>query len=389
MLTYKGIPLWRNIRVLQAVAQIASAVVVLGFLAFFINNVLAAADARGLSLGFDFLDESAGFPIGESVIAYDPSMSFSRAFLVGILNTLKVALLGVVLATLLGVVIGVARLSTNWLVRQLAGAYIESIRNTPLLVQLFFWFFAVFQRLPPVKESVHISNLIYLNQRGVYMIWFDPTSTFRTWLVGVGGSVVLALALWIGLTQRQLRTGRPSYPVLSALLALVLVPALTWVILPQAPLTPNIPVLGRFNFEGGIKLTTQFSALLVGLVIYTSSFIAEIVRAGIQAVPRGQVEAARAIGLTNLQALRLVIFPQALRVIIPPLISQYLNLTKNSSLAIAIGYPDLFSIGRIMINQAGRAVPVFLMVMATYLAMSLTYSVVLNIYNRRIRIVER
>jgi general L-amino acid transport system permease protein len=170
---------------------------------------------------------------------------------------------------------------------------------------------------------------------------------------------------------------------------LILVPLLGWFLLPGPPLTLDVPVLGRFNYEGGIRLTTQFSALLVGLVIYTASFIAEVVRAGIQSVSRGQIEAARAIGLSNLQALRLVILPQALRVIIPPLISQYLNLTKNSSLAIAIGYPDLFSVGRIMINQAGRAVPVFLMIMLAYLAMSLTYSIVLNLYNRRIRFVER
>ena len=389
VLTYKGVPLWRDVRVLQAVAQVVSAILVLGFLAFFIDNVLKAADARGLSLGFDFLKESAGFPIGESVIDYEPSDTFARAFLVGILNTLKVAGVGVVLATILGTIVGVARLSTNWLVRSVASAYVETIRNTPLLVQLFFWFFAVFQQLPPVRESLQLGGMIFLNQRGVYMVWFNPTPTFSTWLLTVLAGIGLAVLLWIVLSRWQMRTGRSTYPVLSACGALILVPLLGWFLLPGPPLTLDVPVLGRFNYEGGIRLTTQFSALLVGLVIYTASFIAEVVRAGIQSVSRGQIEAARAIGLSNLQALRLVILPQALRVIIPPLISQYLNLTKNSSLAIAIGYPDLFSVGRIMINQAGRAVPVFLMIMLAYLVMSLTYSIVLNLYNRHIRFVER
>jgi general L-amino acid transport system permease protein len=388
VLTYRGVPLWRDVRVIQAVAQIVSAIVVLGFLAFFIDNVLKAAHARGLSLGYDFLGVSAGFPIGESLIEYDPSSTFARAFMVGILNTLKVAGVGVVLATTLGTIVGVARLSTNWLVRSIASVYIETIRNVPLLVQLFFWYYAVFQQLPPVRESIRLGSVVFLNQRGVYMVWFDPTPTFSTWLFTLLAGIVLAVVLWVVLSRWQMRTGRSTYPVLSALGALVLVPALGWLLLAQPPLTLNMPVLGRFNYEGGTKLTTQFSALLVGLVIYTASFIAEIVRAGIQSVSRGQVEAARAIGLSNLQALRLVIFPQALRVLIPPLISQYLNLTKNSSLAVAIGYPELFTVGRIMINQAGRAVPVFTMVMVAYLVMSLTYSVVLNLYNRRVRFVE-
>lgn len=389
VLTYRGVPLWRDIRVLQAVAQVVSAVVILGFLAFFLNNVLKAANARGLSLGYDFLQESAGFPIGESVIEYEPADTFARAFMVGVLNTIKVAGVGIILATILGTIIGVARLSTNWLVRTMASAYVETIRNVPLLVQLFFWFFAVFQRLPPVKESIQLGGMLFLNQRGVYMVWFDPSPTFSTWLLTLLAGIVLAVVLWAILSRWQMRTGQTTYPVLSAMVAVVLVPTLGWILMAQPPLTLNVPVLGRFNYEGGIRLTNQFSALLVGLVIYTASFIAEVVRAGIQAVSRGQVEAARAIGLSNLQALRLVIFPQALRVIIPPLISQYLNLTKNSSLAIAIGYPDLFTVGRIMINQAGRAVPVFTMIMVSYLIMSLTYSIVLNIYNRRIRFVER
>jgi general L-amino acid transport system permease protein len=390
ILTYQGIPLWRDDRVLKGVAQIVSAVVVLGFLYFFITNVLQAAEDRGLGLGYNFLQEAAGFPIGESVIIeYEPSMSFAQAYTVGLLNTLKVALIGIVLATILGIIIGVARLSSNWLVRNTASVYIEIVRNIPLLVLLFFIFFGVFQQLPRVQESVSIGNFIFLNQRGVYMAWFVQTGTTTAWFVILAASIVLAMIVFVVLGSYQLNTGRNMRPGWWAIGIVIVIPVLGWFLLPEQPLYLDLPVLQRFNYEGGTTLTTSFSALLLGLVIYTAAFIAEIVRAGIQSVSKGQVEAARSLGLKPFQALRLVIFPISLRVIIPPLISQYLNLTKNSSLAIAIGYPDLFAVGRIMINQAGRAVPVFLMIMGTYLLISLTYSVVLNIYNRRVSFVEK
>lgn len=389
ILTYQGVPLWRDDRVLKGVAQVVSAIVVLGFLYFFFSNVLEAADARGLSLGYDFLQDSAGFPIGESVIIqYEPSMSFLQAFAVGLLNTLKVSLVGIVLATILGIIVGVARLSSNWLIRNIASVYVESLRNVPLLVLLFFIFFGVFQALPSVQESVALGNILYINQRGFYLAWFITTESTLTWFVILAVAIVLALIVFVLLGNYQLRTGRETHPFLWALGILVVIPLGAWFLLPNQPLYLDSPVLGRFNFEGGTVLTTQFAALLLGLVVYTAAFIAEIVRAGIQAVSRGQVEAARSIGLKPFQALRLVIFPQALRVVIPPLISQYLNLTKNSSLAIAIGYPDLFAVGRIMINQAGRAIPVFIMIMATYLLLSLTYSVILNLYNRRVAFTE-
>ena len=390
ILTYQGVPLWRDDRVIKGVAQIVSAIIVLGFLYFFISNVLSAADARGLSLGFDFLEQSAGFPIGESVIIeYEPSMSFAEAFAVGLLNTLKVSLIGIVLATILGIIVGVARLSSNWLIHNIASVYVETIRNVPLLVLLFFIFFGVFQALPGVKESVNLGNLLFINQRGFYLAWFITTGSSGTWFVILAVAIILAMIVFVLLGSYQLRSGRETHPFLWALGILILLPLAAWFLMPEQPLYLDVPVLGNFNFEGGTVLTTQFAALLLGLVLYTAAFIAEIVRAGIQAVSKGQVEAARAIGLKPFQSLRLVIFPQALRVIIPPLISQYLNLTKNSSLAIAIGYPDLFAVGRIMINQAGRAVPVFMMIMATYLLISLTYSVILNLYNRRVAFEER
>jgi general L-amino acid transport system permease protein len=384
-----SVPLWRDERVLKGIVQILSAIAVIGFVIFFISNVIRAANARGLGLGYGFLDESAGFPLAESVIPYEESRSFAYAFLAGIVNTLKVALAGIVLTTILGVVIALARLSTNWLVSKLAGAYIEAVRNVPLLVQLLIWYEAVFKRMPPVRESIRWPGPIFFSQRGLYMPAPVPTSTFGPWAVIVVVAFLLAILLRSLLIRYQLRTGRTTYPLTIAFLTLIGLPALGWFLVGSSPLVTEAPVLGRFNFEGGLQLTPEFAAMLTGLVVYTSAFTAEVVRAGIQAVDRGQFEAARAVGLSNLQVMRLVVFPQALRVIIPPLISQYLNLTKNSSLAVVVGYPDLFYVGRTMINQAGRAVPVFVMVMATYLLMSLTTSVLLNIYNRRIQLVER
>ncbi len=375
--------------VLQWIAQIVSAVLVIVFLIFFVSNVLRAAEARGLSLGYGFIDTASGFPLPESVLPYDAARPFGYAFLIGILHTLKVSVVGVVLATLLGTVTALARLSTNWLVNKIASVYIEIIRNIPLAVQLFFWYFAVFQQLPSVQESFELPGPIFFSQRGLYMVWASPTATFGFWMVFVIAGVVLAVVLYRVLTSYQLRTGRTTYPIATALIVLIALPVVGWFLAGANPLSKTVPVLGKFNFSGGLNLTPEFTALLVGLVIYTGAFIAEVVRAGILAVSRGQFEAARAVGLSPMLVLRLVVLPQALRVIIPPLISQYLNLTKNSSLAILIGYPDLFFVGRTTINQAGRAVPVFILVMVSYLLMSLTTSAIMNVYNRRIQLVER
>ena len=388
-LTRKGVPLWRDVVVLKWIAQILSAVLVVGFLAFFISNVLKAADARGLGLGYGFLDDAAGFPVAESVIPYDPSRSFGYALLVGLLNTLKVSLVGIVLATFLGLAAALARLSSNWLVSTLAGTYINIIRNVPLLVQLFIWYFAVFQQLPAVNEAFSLPGPIFLSQRGLYMVGAQPTGTFLLWAVFVVTGVVLAGLVHRALIRIQLDTGRTTYPLATAIVVLFLVPAIGWFLVGSPPLEKSVPILGRFNFDGGMRLTPEFAALLVGLVVYTGAFIAEVIRAGILAVQKGQVEAAKAIGLKPLQILRLVVLPLAMRVIIPPLISQYLNLIKNSSLAVVIGYADLFFVGRTIINQAGQAVPVFLMIMGCYLAISLLTSAVMNVYNRRVQLVER
>ena len=366
-LTYDGVPLWRDTRVLRATAQIVSVVMVVIVVFFVAGNVLDAADKRGFSLGFGFLDEEAGFPIAESVIEYHESDSFRYAFTVGVLNTLKVARL----------------------ISRLANVYIEICRNIPLLVQLFFWYFSVFLVLPTVQESIRWPGPVFLNNRGFFAVWASPSPSFTPWLLFVLGGILLAIAARVALARLRPRLGRSTHPNIGALAAFVILPAIGWVLVGESPLIKDVPELGRFNFVGGLRFTPEFAALLLGLVIYTASFISEIVRAGIQSVPRGQVEAARALGLSELQTQQSVVFPQALRVIVPPLISQFLNLTKNSSLAIAIGYPDLFSIGRIMINQAGRAVPIFLLIMAAYLVMSLTFAVVGNLYNRQVRFTER
>ena len=379
------VPLWRDERAIRAVAQLISAALLTGAVIWLVTNFLQAAEQRGLPLGYDFLSQESGFPIGESVIQYDPSRPFLYAFLVGLLNTLKVSILGIILATILGTGIGLARMSSNWLLSRLSLAYIEFFRNTPLLVLLFIWYFAVFNRFPRVRDSFALPGPIYLNQRGLFVPWPKYTTEGLLFLAAILLGIVTAAAAWIWLRRVREQTGRQTYFWPISLFLLLLFPAMAWISQSGRTITWDIPILEGFNFQGGTTLTPEFAALLVGLVTYTAAFIAEVVRSGIQAVDRGQKEAARAIGLSSTQVLSLVIIPQALRVMIPPMISQFLNLTKNSSLALAIGYPDVFAVGRIMINQAGRAVPVFSMVMLVYLTISLFVSFILNWYNRRIQ----
>jgi general L-amino acid transport system permease protein len=384
-----AIPFWRDERVLNALTQIVSAVLVIGFLIWVVINFFEAAKARNLALNFNFLNNPAGFPISDPAIEYDSSMSFGRAFLVGLLNTLRVSVLGIVVATILGTLVALARLSTNWLLSRIALIYIEFHRNIPLLVLLFIWYFTVFAQLPPVDEAKVLPGPIYLTQRGIYMTWPRLTETGGIFMVFAVLGVLLAISAYIILRRRRAITGKETYYTPISLAILIVLPLIGWFASGGTPLYLDVPERVGFNLQGGSRLTPEYAGLFVGLVMYTAGFIAEVVRAGIQAVSRGQVEAARAVGLSYSQVLSLVVFPQALRVMIPPMISQYLNLTKNSSLALAIGYQDVFSVGRIAINQAGRAVPVFAMVMVTYLSMSLITSLILNIYNRRIQFIVR
>jgi general L-amino acid transport system permease protein len=385
---HQRVPLWRDVRVLSALGQAIFVVVIIIVGAFLYGNVRAALQRQGLVTGFDFMRAPAGFNIGDGP-AFEPSESYARAFTIGVINTLRVIGLGIVLATMLGLVAGVARLSSNWLVAKIAAVYVQIIRNTPLLLQLFFWFFAVILKLPNVRNSITLPGPIYMNVRGIYIPWAIPTETFGLWRNALLAGLVVAGLVWLGIARWERRTGRVGFAPLYALAAFALMAAAGWFVLPSAPLTPDVPTLRGLNYRGGARMSPEYAALLFGLVFYTGAFIAEIVRAGIQAVSKGQVEAARALGLRPLAVLRLVVFPQALRVIIPPLTSQYLNLAKNSSLAVAIGYPDLFSIGGTIFNQTGHALEIISLIMLSYLTMSLTTSLLLNIYNRRVRLVER
>lgn len=386
---YAGTPFWRDERLLHLIAQVISAVLVIGMLWWLVDNFLLAMQQRGMGLSFAFLRESAGFPITDAPIPYDPSRSFAYAFYVGILNTLRISVIGIFLATILGVIVGLARLSTNWLVNRIALGFIEFHRNIPLLVLLFIWYFAVFIKLPGVRASIQWPGPVFLNQRGLYMVWPRLLEGGNIFVIAVASGIVLAVIAWVVLSRVRVVTGRPTYFGAVSLAILILIPMIGWFLAGGAPLEADVPNLQGFNFRGGVHLTPEFAALLFGLVTYTAAFIAEVVRAGIQAVSRGQLEAAKAVGLNYAQVLALVIIPQALRVIIPPLISQYLNLTKNSSLAFFIGFADLFYVGRTTMNQAGRVLQIFILIMAAYLVMSLVTSMILNFYNRRIQFLER
>ena len=384
---HAAVPPWRNVRVLGIVAQAAVLLAVALGAAYLINNLTSAMAQRGLTLGFDFLGRTAGFEIGESPVPYRASDTYGDAFLVGVLNTLFVSVVGIVLATVLGVIIGVARLSPNWLVSRVAAGYVEVIRNTPLLVQLFLIYFVVLLQLPAVRDTIALPGSVFLNQRGLFVPGPQFGSGFGTWLAILGAGLMIAVTARVVAARRE-AAGHHSHRLgLVGVLAFIGLAVAGWMVV-GAPLTFDLPVRGRFNFSGGLALSTSFTALLSGLVIYTAAFIAEVVRGGIQAVRRGQLEAARALGLSEGDTLRLVVFPQALRVIVPPLTSQYLNLTKNSSLAIAVGYPDLFKVGTTMANQTGQPVPVIALVMGTYLAISLATSLLMNLYNRRVQVLE-
>ncbi|HSL29696.1 MAG TPA: ABC transporter permease subunit [Anaerolineales bacterium] len=383
--------LWRDIRFLKILAQAAFLILLLLVFAYFYRNVTTNLARQGLTMGYGFMRNPASFGIGETFIPYNPSDTYARALVVGLVNTLVVSGLGIVLTTFVGVLAGVARLSSNWLINKFAAAYVAVIRNTPLLLQLMFWYFGVFIQLPAVRDAVEFPGPVYLSQRGVYMIWGEGTDTFPAWRIFILLAILSIFVIWLVLRSAQRRSSLPLSPWwnLAYLGVPLLIMTVGFVIQPEPPLRADVPELSGFNFAGGLRLTPEFAALLFGLVVYTGAFIAEIVRAGIQAVSRGQVEAARSLGLTTGQALRLVVFPQALRIMVPPVTSQYLNLAKNSSLAIAIGFPDLFSVAGTVFNQTGAAIEIITIMMLSYLSISLFTSLLMNIYNRRIQLVER
>jgi general L-amino acid transport system permease protein len=378
-----SVPWWNDRRMRSVLYQVAviGGVVLLG--AYLVSNTLANLESRNIATGFGFLGREAGFGVSESVIEYSPADSYARVLLVGLLNTLKVSIVGIVLATIIGTIAGIARLSRNWLVARFASVYVEGLRNIPVLLQLFFWYALISELLPGPRQALNPLPGVFLSARGLKFpepVW-QTTHLLMFIAVLVGIAAAWMIGRWAR-TRRE-RSGQ-LFPLIQVGLALVLgLPLLVW-ILGGAPRAMNVPELRGFNFVGGFTVTPEFTALLVGLVLYTGTFVAEIVRGGILAVAHGQTEAGLALGLSRGQVLRLIILPQALRVIIPPLTSQYLNLTKNSSLAVAIGYPDLVSTANTAINQTGQAVEGIAIIMAVYLTVSLSISTFMNWYNRRI-----
>ena len=383
-----NIPFWLDPKKRSIFYQLGVLCLV-GLLAYYlVSNTLINLEKQSIATGWGFLKKESAFEIGESLIPYSAANTYGRALLVGALNTLKVALIGIIITILLGTIIGVARLSSNWLVSRLAAVYIEVMQDIPVLLQLFFWYAIFYETLPSPRQALNPMTGLFLCNRGVVFAVPEAhpahTYMFLAFIVGCVGAYLLRR--WA--QKRHSRTGR-VFPVFWVSISAVIgFPSLTWLVC-GAPTAMNYPQLSGFNFEGGITLSPEFIALLLGLVLYTAAFVAEVVRAGIQSVSKGQKEAAMSIGLKSTQVLNLVILPQALRVIIPPLTSQMLNLTKNSSLAVAIGYPDFVSVANTTINQTGQSIEGVALIMLVYLIFSLSTSAFMNWYNKKVALVER
>ena len=382
-------PFWRDRAKRALIFQLLVVAAVAAFLLFIIGNVQENLSERGIRTGFGFLERTAGFGIGQTLIEYSKDSTYGRTFVIGLLNTLMVGGLGVLAATIVGFIVGIARLSPNWLLARLANAYIETFRNIPLLLQIFFWYFAVLRALPSARESLTFGEAFFLNVRGLFI----PEPLFESGFGLIPAAFVVAIVASIALVvwnkRRHEATGQ-RLPVGWIVPALIFGFPLLVLLATGVPVTWELPEMTGFNFRGGITVIPEFLALWLALTIYTASFIAEIVRSGIQAIPHGQTEAAQALSLPRKLVLRLIVIPQAMRVIIPPLTSQYLNLIKNSSLATAIGYPDLVSVfAGTTLNQTGQAIEVIAMTMAVYLIISLLVSMFMNWFNARFALVER
>jgi general L-amino acid transport system permease protein len=383
------IPFWRDERILNVLGQVVFILALLFLGSLIYQNMQAGLARQGITLSYGFLRGVSGFDLAESLFSYDRNSSYWQAYLAGLLNTLSVSVVGVILSTIFGIILGVSRLSTNFLINRLAAFYLEFIRNLSLLVFLIFWYLGVFLKLPRVRDAIIWPGDIILTNRGVGIPWGLPTASYPTFRLVLIVGLILAIGVFLALRAYSRRTGRAPLTTLWTLLTFVLVGLIGWIVLPEKPLTLDPPFVKGLNLSGGKILSPEYMALTSGLILYTSAFIGEVVRAGILSVSKGQVEASRALGLNGFQTLRLIVFPQALRVIVPPLTSQYLNLIKNSSLAIAVGYPDVFYVSNTIQNQTGRAVEMISMVMLTYLIFSLITSVFMNWYNQSIRLVER
>ena len=378
------VPLWRNTRVIKFVGQGLVLVIVAITLAYLGSNLIANFRRLNLTFGFNFLSRPSSFGIADPPIAYRPTDPYTRALLIGLLNSLRVMFFGIIIAVVLGISVGIGRLSNNWLVRRLAGVYVEILRNTPLLLQLFFWYFAVFLRLPKIERPLVVGDRIFLTNRGLDIPWF--AATLPTWLSlgAIIGCILMAVAAW-NLRDREIERGRNP----QLWIGLLSISAIAIVLLFVFGIEWVVPQLQNNLIRGGLNLSPEFATLLIGLGIYTSAFIAAVVRAGLQSVSLGQWEAAKALGLKPSAMMQLVIFPQALRVIIPPLTSEFLNLAKNSSLAIAIGYSDIYAIGSTISNQTGKSLEILAIVMAVYLTIDLIVSWIMNRFNSLVQLKER
>jgi general L-amino acid transport system permease protein len=379
---------WNDQKTRAILYQIVTAVFV-AFLGYYlISNVQSNMAKQSIASGFGFIEKEAAFEIGESLIDYSAADTYGRALVVGVLNTLKISLVGMILTTILGTIIGVCTLSTNWLISKLGTAYVELFQNIPVLLQLFFFYALFYEIFPGPRQALNPVPGVFITNRGVDFPVPAPDPAW-TWM-GLA-FVAACILVWLinrWARKRQEKSGQQFPAFWVGLAILIALPLLTW-LLGGAPTQMDVPELKGFNFQGGRNISPEFSALLIGLVLYTASFIAQIVRAGIQSISHGQTEAAMSIGLKPGLVLKLVIFPQALRVIVPPLTSQLLNLTKNSSLAVAIGYPDFVQVAGTTINQTGQAVEGVALMMLVYLTFSLLTSAFMNWYNKKIAIVER
>lgn len=359
------------------------------FLWYITTNLMHNIDSRGITTGFDFFAQRAGFGISESPIAYTPDASYFRAFLVGITNTLYVSFIGIFFASLIGLIVGIGRLSHNFMISKLSLAYIEIFRNVPILLQILFWYNIVLAALPSPRQSITWADSIFLNARGLY----TPSPVFENGSIFILISVFVAIAINIYLSKKQKKrfeeTGEDKLMFPTYILTLILIPTTVYFMM-GGPISMDIPAMKGFGFKGGMVFSPEFLALTFALSIYTATYIAEAVRSGIEAVPTGQKEAAASLGLSKYQSLKMVILPQAIRISIPPIINQFLNLTKNSSLAAAIGYPELVSVfSGTVLNQTGQAIEIILITMAVYLTISLAVSMLLNYVNKKMQIKER
>lgn len=379
--------LWHSASFRAIALQALVIVLVIGTGAFMIDNAMVALAKRGISTGFGFLTREAGFPIGEGLISFKSEDTYLRAYAVAVLNTLKVAAIAIVLATLIGTLVGIARLSSNWIMARLAAAYVELFRNTPQLLQIVFWYTLV-TLLPHPRQAWNPVGDVFLSKRGLVMPWPESHSAWWWMFVAFAGALVLAVRLGRR-AARQRRKGagaRITGPWLAALV--VGAPVAAWWF-SGAPTAISIPAMSAFNIRGGATASPEFIALLLGLSLYIAAFIAEIVRAGIQSVPRGQLEAARAIGLSRVHLYIRVVLPQALRVMVPPAAAQYVSTIKNSSLGVAIGYPELFNVSNTIITLSGNTIEAIVIMMAVYLTISFVIAALMNWYNHAMRIRER